>query len=183
MQNVKSRLWNVLLYPDDPTMVTALDYIRKNLDFVGVLHDKDVDDNDHVKKAHYHIILKFPQARYASAIAKELNIKDNYLEKTGSWTRSAVYLLHLNDDTKYQYKPDELFGPLAPDVHKLYHQRQDEGARVCELIELFESVEFVLTYTLAVRLACKNGLYAEFRRMGYGVKFILDEHNAKVGLK
>lgn len=183
MQNVKSRLWNVLLYPDDPTMVTALEYIRMNLDFVGILHDKDVDDNGQIKKSHYHVILKFPQARYVSAIAKELGIKENYFEKTGSWNRSAVYLLHLNDDAKYQYDEKELFGTLVPGVLKLIHQKQEEGERVCDLIALLESIDSVITYTSAVQLACKNGLYSEFRRLGYGMRFILEEHNASVKLK
>lgn len=179
MENERSRLWLVLLYPEDPTHVNALEYIDRNLDYVGICHDRDVDDDGNLKKAHFHVILKFPQARYRNAIVKELGIAPNYMEKMASWNKSARYLLHFGWDEKFQYSETDLIGPLAPTVLKLTHQNKDEDSRMLDLLALFDDVPFFLSFTDAIHLACQNGLYSEFRRAGYSMKFILDEHNAK----
>lgn len=173
---VRSRLWNVLLYLDDPSHVQALDLIRSGFNYVSILHDKDVDENGDLKKPHIHCILKFAQARWNTALADELGIKVNYFEKTGSWEGSAKYLLHDGCDEKHQYDATELEGPLVPAVMKLL-QNDDENIRVMKILELLSSAG-VLTLTQFTRMCCEAGLYADWRRMGYQGVRMLDEHNS-----
>lgn len=110
----RSRLWNVLLYPDDESHVTALSFIRATYHYVAICHDKDVcPETGELKKPHYHVIIKFCQARWNSSIADELGITPNYMQKTGSWDNSARYLLHDGVDEKYQYDKSELEGLCA----------------------------------------------------------------------
>lgn len=180
MENERSRLWNLVLYPEDPTHVNALEYIARNYDYVGICHDRDLDDDGNLKKAHYHVILKFPQARYRTAVAKEIGIATNYMEKMGSFQKSARYLLHYGWDDKYQYQETDLFGTLVPQVVKLTHQNKDEDSRMLDLLSLLNDVPFHLTMTDAIHLACQNGLYSEFRRAGYIMKTVIDEHNVNV---
>lgn len=175
VKKVRSRLWNVLLYLDDPTHVAALELIRASYQYVLVVHDRDTNDDDEVKKVHIHCILKFPQARWNTALSEELGIPINYFEKTGSWEGSAKYLLHDGCDDKYQYDPSDLEGPLVPAVMKLL-QNDDENIRVMKILELMDS-QGALTLTQFTRLCCEAGLYADWRRMGYQGVRMLDEHN------
>ena len=177
MENTRSRLWNILLYPDDPTHVSALEVIKKSFNYVGILHDKDMKEkSDGLKKAHYHIIIKLSQARWVTGLSSELGIDTRWFEKTGSWDRSARYLLHHGRDNKYQYSPDELFGPLVPSVVKLLND-DDENVKVIKIIDLIDSINGEISFNFLVRLACKNGLYPELRRMGaLGIR-IVNEHN------
>lgn len=177
-KNVRSRLWNLLLYSEDSSHAAALEFIRKNLNYVGILHDKDTDENGELKKPHYHIIIKFGQPRWRSAVAKELGIKENYMEKTGSFDGSARYLLHDGIDDKYQYSPDELEGALAPSVVKLL-QRDDENVRVLKLIDLVKAAPPLNVYDL-IKLACVNGLYSDLRRMGALSVSLMQWHNDEI---
>ena len=128
VEKKRSRSWNFVLYPDDPSHATALDFIRSNYQYVLICHDKDVDADGNLKKAHYHVIVKFTQARWNSSVADELGITPNYMQPTGSWDNSARYLLHDGCNDKYQYESNELTGPLAPSVIRLL-QNDDENIR------------------------------------------------------
>lgn len=178
MENTRSRLWNILLYPDDSTHVSAFEAIKKSFNYVGILHDKDPKEkSEGLKKAHYHIIIKLSQARWVTGLSSELGLDTRWFEKTGSWDRSARYLLHHGRDNKFQYSPDELFGPLAPSVVKLLND-DDENVKVNKILDLIDSINGEISFNFLVRLACKKGLYPELRRMGaLGIR-IVNEHNA-----
>ena len=175
---VRSRMWNAILYPEDPTQAAAFEYIQQNLDYCAALHDMDSDENGVQKKSHWHVILNFENARTASAVAKELNIKDNYLRPQRSWTNSARYLIHRGWDEKFQYSEDAIFGSLAHKALQSIRAKEDEGGRVMALMDVLDSTPGFLSYAAAMKLACANGVYDVFRRIGgYGMKMILDEHN------
>lgn len=183
---IRSRLWCVLLYPDDPTHVQALESIREQFNYVGILHDKDTwtedevkDKPDHkpgdLKKAHYHLILKFTQARWNTALATELGIGINYFEQCRNWEYAAPYLVHDGLNDKFQYDTSELEGPLVPAVMKLLADK-DENSRVIELMKLIQSMGYIEYETLVIK-ACENGMYSDLRRMGYILSRIVDAHN------
>lgn len=184
---IRSRLWCVLLYPDDPTHMTALDLIREQFNYVGILHDKDTwsadelsDESVHkpgdLKKPHYHLILKFTQARWNTALASELGIKINYFEQCRNFEYAAPYLVHDGLNDKFQYDTSALEGPLVPAVMKLLADT-DENSRVIELMKLIQSMGFIEYETLVIK-ACENGMYGDLRRMGYILSRIVDSHNA-----
>lgn len=177
MENFKSRNFNLLLYPDDPNHMEALRYISSNFQYVGCLHDKDLDDNGALKKPHYHIILRFCENRWRSALANELGIAENYLQKTGRFSASAQYLLHAGCEDKHLYDRSELIGPLADTVCNLL-DRKDENARVVAMLDLLETCGY-LSPSQASRLFAVNGYFFDFRRMGNLGLRILDEHNVR----
>ena len=176
VEKKRSRSWNFVLYLDDPSHAAALDFIRANYNYVMVCHDKDVDADGNLKKAHYHVIVKFSQARWNTSVADELGITPNYMQVTGSWDNSARYLLHDGCSDKYQYDPNELQGPLAPSVIRLL-QNDDENVRVLSILDLLNSLCCYVTLQQFIRLVCEKGLYADWRRMGYNAIRLLDEHN------
>lgn len=179
MENFKSRNFNLLLYPDDPNHMEALRYISSNFQYVGCLHDKDLDDNGALKKPHYHIILRFRENRWCSALANELGITENYLQKTGRFSSSAQYLLHVGCEGKHLYDRSELIGPLADSVCRII-DGDDENSRILAMLDLIETCGH-LTPSQAMRLFAVNGYYSDFRRMGNLALRLLDEHNCSLG--
>lgn len=191
-QKDRDRKWRVNLYPDDPSHKQALSLLdAEGYKYVGILHDKDVVDADDVaegkytedqigtpKKAHYHLVLKFPNPVYYKALAKKLGITENYIRECANFDEACKYLVHATKKSvdKYQYDSSELFGSLVGQVKKLLAD-EDEGARVLEIVKTIDSTPGRASYRDILIWACKNGLYGEFRRLGTGVKFLLDEHN------
>lgn len=183
---VRSRLWCVLLYPEDPSHLQALDIIRSSYNYVGILHDKDTwTDEDELqnpehksgdlKKPHYHLILKFSQARWNTALVSDLGIAVNYLEQCRNFENAGVYLVHWGLDDKFQYDISELEGPLSSDVERLLKPRSEKD-RVSLLLSLIDGMAWV-TYRDVLNIALENDLYADVRRMGYILGRIIDEHN------
>ena len=87
----RSRVHCLLLYPEDKTHIQAMEKIKKSYDYAMILHDRDywTDDDEkanpehvsgEVKKAHYHVVLRFNNATWSSAICKDLEIEHNYIE-------------------------------------------------------------------------------------------------------
>lgn len=185
MGNIKKRNWTMLLYPEDPTHKAAMETLAAGgYKYVAILHDQDTwgeGESDKYaagepKKEHWHVVLKFPQARYNTAVAKELGIKENYMEACANFDAACLYLVHANAEEKHQYDPAALFGTLVSSVTKLLHD-DDEGTRVLEIVKCIDANPGRASYRDTLVWACKNGLYGEFRRLGSGVKWLIDEHN------
>lgn len=188
MQKIRKRNWTMLLYPEDPAHVEAMSRLQSGgYKYVAILHDSDVwaegESETHpageVKKEHWHVVLKFPQARWNTAIAEELGIAPNYMEACTNFDAACLYLVHANNEEKHQYDPSALFGSLVSAVNKLLVD-DDEGTRVLQIVEKIDGAPGRCSYREVLVWACNNGLYGEFRRLGTGVKYLLDEHNMEL---
>lgn len=177
----RSRLWNVLLYPDDPTHADALDKIRSgDYEYVMVLHNCDTNpETGELKKEHYHVILRFTNAVYNAALCKDLGIEINYLQKTKSWKDSAVYLLHFGKEDKYQYPADALEGTLVDQVLKIMSGKNEKDGILALMDWIDEQPGFISTAQLN-REACRRDLWDVCRRSGVFLLRTLDEHNQQV---
>ena len=190
MEKWRDRKFRLLLYPDDPTHARALETLKTGgYKFAGILHDSDVwEEGDEdlgkhkvgsKKKEHWHIGLKFPQAKWSTALEKELAIKGNYIRKCNNFDGALSYLVHDGYPDKYQYDFEKVFGPLAPALGKLLVD-DDEGMRVLEIVAMIDKIPGIVGYRELLVKACNNGLYGEFRRLGSGIKWLIDEHNETV---
>lgn len=84
-QKFRDRKFCAVLYPEDETHVAAIEKLKSGgYNFAAILHDKDVyEDGEHkgeTKKPHWHVVVRFKNAVWNTAIAKELGIQPNYLE-------------------------------------------------------------------------------------------------------
>ena len=59
---------------------------------------------------------------------------------------------------------------------------EDEGSRVLKILDLIDSMPKPCSYRQLLVAVCNNGFYGDFRRMGSGVKTLLDEHNGVLGM-
>lgn len=180
----RNRTIGLLLYPEDSTHVAAMDKIKTSYDYVAILHDKDVDEDGVIKKAHWHVILRFPQAKWNTAVVKELGIEVNYTQELRNFNNAMMYLIHANDPDKYQYEIGEVFGTFKERLKELLNsQDKSEGEKVRELIEFIESYYpncgRVLTVTEFAKFCATNGYWSEFRRSGAIFCKIIEECNKK----
>lgn len=181
-QKYRSRVHALLLYPDDASHVEALKKIEQNYDYAYILHDCDVTEDGEVKKPHWHVVLRFKQAVWNTAICSEIGLETNYIEQVRKMDNALLYLIHFNDADKYQYNKNDVKGTLKKKIDELINsQDKSEGEKVSELIEYITSQDKRVTVTEFAQYCASNGYWAEFRRSGAIFCKILDEHNAMVG--
>lgn len=178
----RDRKFCAVLYPEDPTHAAAIEKLKTGgYNFAVILHDQDVyedgDQKGEKKKAHWHVVLKFPNAVWNTSIAKELGITENYLEKCKALDAALLYLVHFGyEDTKYQYDVQQVFGSLQTRLVSLLNDT-DESTRAMNIYDMIRNSPGIVTYTEIFEKACKAGMYGDFRRMGSGVSFLIREHN------
>lgn len=186
----KDRKYVAVLYPEDSTHVSAMEKLKSGgYDFAAILHDSDVFETDgdghkkgDLKKPHWHVVIRFsPNALWNTAVAKDLGIESNYLEKCRNLNRSLLYLVHRDNPEKFQYDLSQVFGSdaLLSVLSKLLIE-EDEGLRVLSIVKMVEDEPGLISPTEMLKKACKDGYYGEFRRMGLWSTIIIQEHNDRI---
>lgn len=190
-ENYRSRVHMLLLYPENESHFEAMQRISQSYDYAACLHDRDVwteedekRDARHkagtFKKEHWHVVVRCQQARWASAICKELGIEQNYIEDVNKFDNALQYLIHYNDKDKAQYTVDEVFGNMRTKlVDSINKVEKSEGEKVVELLNFISEFEGKLSVTQFAKHCAENGYWAEFRRSGAIMCKIIDEHNNK----
>lgn len=111
-------IWTFILYPESAPENWIRILNGMHLMFiVSPLHDKDTEEGtEKLKKAHYHILLKFPTKKSFEQI-REITTMLNcpaIHEPVNNFQSMVRYLCHLDDPDKYQYPISEIqsFGGL-----------------------------------------------------------------------
>lgn len=178
MDKFRSRNFNLVLYDEDESHRNALDYIEKNCDYAMILHDMDTNETGEIKKPHYHVVLRFPNAKWSTSLANDLGIAENYIEECRSLKRSLLYLIHYYDEDKYQYDIDDVKGSLKNRlIEILQNGDKTENEKMKEIITYIDSVCDVIEYSCFIRYFVANGYTDVVRRDWVIIKCLIDEHN------
>lgn len=110
---IRSVYKGLILYPDDSTHVKAMQIINNNFRYKAILHDRDIDQNGEIKKAHFHYVIKLDSTQTNEWLSNTLEIKPNYIQKIISLKGALDYLTHKYTPDKFQYEEEELFGDLS----------------------------------------------------------------------
>ena len=182
MEKYRSRKFCFILYPqEDETHKKALEYIKLNYDYALIEHNRDKKEDGKIKKAHTHVVISLPNAKWNTALAEEVGLPENYFQKCKSLDNALEYLIHYNDDTKEQYSIDEVQGSLKKKLKKLVlNDGKDENEKVEELIEFIDNTTIELSETQFIRYACSLGYYDVIRRSSAWFIRILDRHNQEL---
>lgn len=177
----RDRKFCALLYPEDSTHVAAMEKLKTGgYTFAAILHDKDVyedgDNKGQLKKPHWHVVIKFSNAVWNVPTAKALGIEPNYLQQCSSLDGALLYLVHEGNTDKHQYDLNEVFGVLKTRLASLLAD-DDEGTRALTIFNLIRNSPGIVTYSEIFEKAVKAGLYGDFRRMGTGVMWLINDHN------
>jgi len=170
----------LLLYPnEDESHKKAIEYIKLNYDYALIVHDKDYyPDTGEIKKAHTHIVLSCDNAKWNTAIAKELGITPNYIQQCRNYENALNYLIHYNDDTKYQYLIDEVQGNLKHKLEKLLiNDKKDENEKLIEIIEYIENYDGILNEKTFMLYVCSIGMWDVARRSTVWLLRLIETHN------
>ena len=176
-QKFRDRKFVMVLYPEDPAHAAAIEKMKSGgYNFAAILHDKDKAEDGQPKKPHWHVVVRFKNAVWNTAIAKELGIAPNYLEACKDVDGALLYLVHFGNEEKYQYEFEAVFGPLKVRLSTLLAE-PDEGARVLTLVDIIENSPGFISYSELLKKAVAAGVYADLRRMGTIGVALVREHN------
>ena len=182
MEKFRSRRFCLLLYTsEDESHIKALEYIKNNYEnYAFIIHDKDLNNDGELKKPHTHIVLEFNNARWSSSIAEELGILPNYLQNCNNFEKALDYLIHFNDDTKYQYSIDEVKGNLKKQLIKSINSfGKDENEVVKDIINIIKNTNDIIELEEFAINMCNSGYYSYFRRSLSLFYKIIENHNNK----
>lgn len=193
--NPKGRLFCLVLYPDDNAEhQRVLDLLKKQYMILGICHNRDVwheyDDNfaegEHyegeIKKAHHHVIVKFENARYLCALAKELGCEPNLIRKLGSFRSMAIYLTHRDYPQRAQYKTDEFYGLLIGDLMKVIGDDTPE-VQLLEILTYLKGLNSYMSYTDFNIFLCTNGYASTLKKYGSQIRDCFYECQGKYHAK
>lgn len=118
----RARTWTSVVYPE-----SAPANWREILDGYHVpwvespLHDKDVNPDGEVKKAHWHIVLFFDGKKSFEQI-KEITDALNapIPQKTANAKGLVRYLIHMDNPEKYQYKREEIVCHCGAEIDEYF---------------------------------------------------------------
>lgn len=182
MEKYRSRKFCFILYPhEDERHKKAFEFIKLNYDYACIEHNRDRKKDGTIKNSHTHVIISLPNAKWNTALAEEIGITENYMERCRNLEGALEYLIHYNDDSKEQYSIDEVQGPLKKKLKKLVlNDGKDENEKVEELIEFIDNTTIELSETQFIRYACSLGYYDVIRRSSAWFIRILDRHNQEL---
>lgn len=191
MEKMRSKTFNLMLYPgEDKSHLKALEYIRANYDYAAICHDKDTFEEDitindvlhkkgEIKKAHYHVVVKFKNAKWSTALASELEIAENYIEVAHDLKRSLLYLIHFYDEDKYQYSVEDVEGTLKRRLKEtISNEGKTESEKVMNIFKEIDKCEFKIDFTIFVKHIAEIGYWDVLRRSSSLILRYLDLHNS-----
>lgn len=183
MNKFRSCNFNLILYSEDETHKNALEFIKKNYDYAMICHNLDTDDNGEIKKEHYHVVIRFKNAKWNTALAEELGITENYIEESRSLKRSLLYLIHYYDENKHQYKIDDVEGTLKSRMKEfILNESKTESEKVVEIFDMIDSTKDIIEFDKFVRHIASIGYWDVLRRSTGLILRYLDLHNSNYHL-
>lgn len=104
--------------------------------FISPLHDRDVNPDGEVKKAHYHVMFMFDSVKTLEQ-AKEIVelIGGVGCQKVSATRGYARYLCHLDNPEKFQYEQSEVIQMGGADYSTVIGLASDKYKAIREMIE------------------------------------------------
>ena len=116
-RDTRTRNWTFFVYPE-----SAPENWRDVLNEMHIpwiespLHDKDVDSNGELKKAHWHILILFASKKsYEQVREITLRLKAPNPQKVMDLKGMVRYFAHMDDPNKFQYSKNEIIGHAGAD--------------------------------------------------------------------
>ena len=199
----RSRLWLLEHYPDDPAQKTTLDDVSNlsNCSYAYICHDRDtkemretelvemqeklkalgVDialeliDREAPVKPHYHILLKFENARTVDQVAKSTHVPERLCKNVKDERRWLRYFLHLDHPAKYQYKDFEITSNYNWKC-KAFTSESEESMLI-DILNHIESLPLPIYWTDVYKWVLQKGYYSAYRRNYHILRDIVRENN------
>ena len=139
-KDVRARTWTFILYPE-----SAPENWRYILDGYHIpwvespLHDKDVNPDGTVKKAHRHIILLFDGKKSFEQVKDITDALNAPIPQKTANTKGLVrYLIHMDNPEKHQYKREDIICHSGADIEQYFEISSASRERI-----LWDIMEFI----------------------------------------
>ena len=177
----------IIIYKSEKEFKKQFKTLSEEKSAIWIEHTKDLDDEGHKKKAHYHFILKLSNACTISALAKRIGVKDNMIEPIKkSFNGALKYLIHFGYDTKYQYDIEDVKSnsdKLLKKFKDVINVEEPEVDKVIAIQDYIESFTDYIDIGVLGRYVQKINKWDAFRRnMMYFIKLV-DIHNGQINSK
>lgn len=143
----RSRVWSFLIYPDSaPEDFKKLFSELALCGALSPLHDKDKNDDDTMKKAHYHCLLQFDGKKSQKQVQEISDRFSGVLPvKVLSLNGSTRYLTHMDDADKAQYNASDVyvFGGFDYERHTARTLKRDTDALRSDVIKYIINEDIV----------------------------------------
>lgn len=124
----RTRNWSIVVYPE-----SAPDNWRALLDDLHLewvespLHDRDINANGEVKKAHWHILLMFAGVKTYEQVKEFSDMLNAPIPERCHNARALVrYMAHLDNPDKAQYNVSDIKGHGGVDIAELLRPSSSE---------------------------------------------------------
>ena len=105
-------------------------YIKHDRDYESVFEDGV--EKQKLKKPHWHVCMRFKTPRIRSVVANNLGIEKNYIDRAKNWKAANRYLIHLDDDDKFQYPWFDVSTNF--DYYELIDRKETEVEKITQLM-------------------------------------------------
>lgn len=121
-KSVKYRHWLILLYEDTTSynFKEVLKIVKGQKNYAYIKHIPEANE----KKAHYHVILSFENATKKDTLSKKLGVPSNYIDEIKNFRTICRYLVHKDDDDKFQYDLSQVF--VSPCFERKFKKQFDD---------------------------------------------------------
>lgn len=133
----RTRNWTIIVYPE-----SAPDNWRDILDNYHIgwlcspLHDKDVNPDGKLKKAHWHVVLVFENKKSFAQIKDIADKLNSPIPQKVEGIRGMVrYLIHLDNPEKYQYSKDDIENHGVYDIERYFKNSSSERQTLIEIVQ------------------------------------------------
>lgn len=122
IEQTKGRDWTIIVYVDSAPSDWRSVLDDTHLRWVeSPLHDKDVNEDGTLKKAHWHVLISFEGPTTINTVKKlvePLNAPE--ARKVGSARGLVRYMIHMDNPEKYQYDKSDIIGHNGADVESYF---------------------------------------------------------------
>lgn len=182
---IRSRILEAVIYPDSSkyncdSVLEKLNYLE--CEYAYILHDKDTytdldcDNSSQIgtlKKPHYHVLMRFDNARTIDSVYPTLGITYNSLEVKNNFKKSVQYLVHLNHKHKFQYSAADIISNF--DLDKYFTLSDSESKDIPIIIQAIKDND-ICTITELMCYCASHNLYATYRRSQSSFHKVINEH-------
>lgn len=173
---MRTRNVELILYDYD-LLLKKISYLNDKTEYAFILHDKDLNDDGTIKKAHYHLRLFNEDQKSLSAWADYLHVKTNEVEKLDDKKRAIRYLIHFDSPKKYQYDFNNIVHNII-DIDKYFDDNKiDESNQLKYIFDYIDNINGYIYFKEIKSYVLQNNYWSAYRRYYSIIKDVILEHN------
>lgn len=152
----RSTNWATIVYPESAiaNWKETLDDLHLDV-LISPLHNRDVNPTGEPKKAHYHVLFRFPSVQTQNQV-KEITdtIGSVGVERIASFRNYARYLCHLDNPDKARYDENDVIAFGALSYFDIIAVPDDKYQVIGEMIDFCE-LNKIVSYAQLLRITRK----------------------------